>query len=149
MLVQYYLRYDTSTYSFAIICTLNYIVNRNSEHVMQHLYCRENIIRMQCYSTMIHCFLCVNVCFLFSLVTVAGGAMEALEFLDVVHQYCFVYLCTSLSCCGYLLHLTSLVSTVHICISWTKTIFIHPGPKSTRHRIFSQQPRLIFSVCKR
>jgi hypothetical protein len=80
MLVQYYLSYDTGTYSFAIICTLNYIINRNSEHVMQHLYSRENIRRMQCYFTMINCSLCVNVCFLFSLVTVAGGAMQALEF---------------------------------------------------------------------
>ena len=149
MLVQYYLRHDTSTYSFAIICTLNYIVNRNSEHVMQHRYSRENIRRMQCYVTMIHCSLCVNVCFLFSLVTVAGGAMEALEFLDAVHQYCFVYLCTSLSCCGCLLYLTYLLSTVHICISWPKTILIHPGPKSTRHRIFSQWTRLIFSLYKR
>jgi len=137
MLVQYYLRYDTRTYSFAIICTLNYIVNRNSEHIMQHLYSRQNIIRMHCYFTMIHCSLCVNVCFSFSSVNVAGGAMEALEFLDAVHQYCFVYLCTSLSCCGCLLYLTCLLGTVHVCISWPKPIFIHPGPKSTRHQIFS------------
>ena len=122
MLVQYYLRHDTSTYSFAIICTLNYIVNRNSEHIMQHLYSRQNIIRMHCYFTMIHCSLCVNVCFLFSLVTVAGGAMEALEFLDVVHKYCFVYLCTTLSYCGCLLYLTCLhleLGTYRTIMVWT------------------------------
>jgi hypothetical protein len=35
-------------------------------------------------------------CVLFSLVIVVEGAMEALEFLDAVCQYCFIYLCTSL-----------------------------------------------------
>jgi hypothetical protein len=96
---------------------------------MQRLYSRENIRRMQCYFTMIHCFLCVNVCFLFSSVAVAGGAMEALEFLDVVRQYCFVYLCTSFKLLGlfnifdmFTKHRTYLyiLDQNHIHISWPK-----------------------------